>query len=117
MQKLAYITGLIWDGADDNRLFVSDYPCVNASQMSRKEYKAMEKDINSFELKGAGFTVYCWNDCSGYDYWRDFEENGDNYCMVTANIENINEVSVAELKQAMDTALDHFMQYENMRAY
>ena len=58
MQKLADITGLIWDGGDDTRLFVDAYPCVDASQMSRKEYKAMEKDINSFEIKGEGFTIY-----------------------------------------------------------
>lgn len=101
------------DGHGDTRLFYDqERITVFASDMSKTEYNAMEKDINSFLIKGKGFEVYAWNDCSGYEYWSR-DKNESNYIQITANISNAKKVNLNELKDAINKAFDHFYGYDN----
>jgi len=114
MNKLANDSELNHDGGNDVRLFYdNERITVYASDMTRKEYKAMEKSINSYHVKKPGFEVYCWNDCSGYDYWKR-DRQDSNYIMVTANIIDINKVKIEELKSEMRKAFDKmYCDYDN----
>lgn len=112
MQALAKECGLTYDGYEtyeDDRLFAETIN-TNSKDYSRKEYKAMEKDINNYVLTGTGFEVYAWNDGGGYEYWTCKQEE-DNYIQITATILDASKVNPAELKRAMERTYGHFYGY------
>lgn len=117
IQDLAEATSTSHDGGiNDNRLFVDDFQIsIFANDMSKKEYALMEKDINSFEIKGAGFVVYAWNDCSGYEYWKkEGEADSANYIQITVAVEGIRKINVDKLKRAIELAKSKFQKYDNL---
>jgi len=113
MNAIANHTGLHFDGGD-NRLFVdSDTITVSAKDMSEKEYSKMEKDIAKKVIKGNGYEVYAWNDCSGYDYW--VKDGEYNYIQVTVSILDVNNLDLTELKQDSEKLFNYFKsRYDNV---
>lgn len=109
MLKLAKDTGLTFDGREETRLF-SETIFTNSKDMNKKEYNAMESDINKYIFKGNGFEVYAWNDCGGYNYWNVKQEE-DNYIQVTAAILNPTKVKAKELAKAVKNAHSYFCKY------
>lgn len=75
MRELAKKTGLQFDGGDDYRLFVDDEQIrVFAFFMSEDQYDRMEEEIDDLNIQGDGYSVYAWNDVSGYKYWSSDEQ-------------------------------------------
>lgn len=113
MKKLAKKIDLVFDG-DDDRLHADDNRRIDvfAQDMSKKRYNEMEKDINSFKIKGEGYTIYAWNDCSGFNYWQKSSPYDSNYIQISATIEN-DEVDPIKLNDDMEKAYNHFCVYDN----
>lgn len=118
LKLIANETGLTFGGYDDSRLFY-DKKSINvfAQLMSKEEYSKMEKELNKNEIKGEGYTVYAWNDASGYDYWA--KDNDDsNYIQVTAYINDLNLVDVNKLKIDCQELHDYYYSnYDNSEQY
>lgn len=108
MPELARQTGLQHDG--DERLFPESI-MTHSLELSEPEYNAMEKDINSFQIKGAGFVVYAWNDCSGYNYWN-VEQCENNYIQITVAVTDVRKADASKIRDAVSKAQDHFMHYD-----
>lgn len=98
------------DNDGTKRLFCETI-MTNSLDMTEAKYEAMESDINSFEIKGRGFVVYAWNDCSGYKYWTKQQEE-DNYIQITIQIKRASIVNIKELQCAIDKAQSHFHKYD-----
>lgn len=114
MKELAKKTDLKYDGGDDTRLFVENSLTVFVLPMSEENYKKMEEDLASYSIKGEGYSVYGWNDVSGFNYWKNSGESGDaNYIQVTVDIENPDVVDPVKIKKDVQSATNHFEQYEN----
>lgn len=89
MNKLAKETGLIYDGKGDDRLFVETTYFVNASEMDESDYQRMENEIDKAVIETDHYTVYAWNDISGYKYWHECSKTGEhNYIQVTVAIKD-----------------------------
>jgi hypothetical protein len=116
MKKLAELTELQFDGGDDTRMFYDqDRINVNASIMTEAEYIKMEKTMNKINKKGKGYSVYVWNDSSGYKYWKKQGESRDyNYIQVTADITDLNVVDHEQLKKDVQNVFDKLYKYENV---
>ena len=115
MQELAEKTGLVHDGGDDNRLFNEDTINVFASDMTKKQYDYMEKDINNTVINRRLYTVYAWNDCSGYKYWTQ-SHNESNYIQVSVHIKtkNVHKIDVEKLKEDVQNLFDRYScDYDN----
>lgn len=114
MKALAQESELKFDGGGDDRLFTKNSLTVFVLPMSKEKYKEMEEQLKSFYIKGEGYTVYGWNDVSGYGYWKERAEDGEaNYIQVSASIENIDLVDPKKLKRDVEKVESHFNQYEN----
>lgn len=114
MELLAEELDLCHDGSDDVRLFDDREPIrVYAECMDEEEYSRMEKDLNSFEVKGPGFMAYAWNDISGYEYWKD---NEGNYIQVTVVIIDPYIVDVEEIRKALSEA-SSLQDWDNTNEY
>jgi len=115
MEQLAQLTGLQFDGGlDDQRLFLEENINVFANDMTEKEYFEMQKQIDSFELKGQGFEVFCWNDSSSYDYW--YEEgltDCSNYIMVTVLVTDLEKFDHKAALDAANEAFDNLSVWDN----
>lgn len=116
MELIANETGMQFDG-NDNRLFFDDSDTrVFAECMSEKEYSKMEKDLAKKEIKGKGYTVSAWNDCSGYKYWSK-NEGESNYIQVTAYITDFNVIDMKKLQDDMNKLESYFQKYDNTEEY
>lgn len=110
MEILADQTDLTFDGGyDDNRLF-DEMMNTYSSNMTEDQYNKMRKDLETFEVKGNGFTVSAWNDSSGYHYWNVIMQE-DNYIQITVYIDNL-DCCAEEIKSAVQKVRNHFDQYE-----
>jgi len=115
MENLARLTETEFDG-DPKDLRLHDQTIFTESlNYTKNEYKKMENDINNFELKGSGFSVYAFCDVSGYEYWtKNMEE--DNYISICVAIDKNalmeERISSREIMIAIDKARDHFSKYE-----
>lgn len=114
MKALAKATDMTWDGGlDDTRLHAETIH-VDVSAMSEAEYEEMEESIGEFEIQGHGFTLYAWNDSSGYEYWK--ADDGDsNYIQLTASIDADTELNPEELKIAVANGTERFAKYDRSR--
>lgn len=90
----------------DNNTFDLETLHIYTLSMNKREYNAMERDINKYEDKGAGFTIYAWNDVSGYEYWT-IKQEENNYIQITARIDNPN-VDMGQVHKALQKAYDYF---------
>lgn len=114
IKRLAELTGLCHDGDDmDNRLFTE---CCSAEtlHLTKREYNAMQKKIDSFTVSGKGFQVAAWNDSSGYEYWtKNMGES--NYIQITVYIETDNALTIdlKELERAIDKVEWEFDDYRD----
>jgi hypothetical protein len=106
MKHLAKETSLEFDGSKEETRLFTEMINTFSSNMSKKEYAAMEKDLNEYSIQGKGFQVYAWNDCSGYEYWTKQQEE-DNYIQVTVSITGRNP-DPKEIKKAAQKAYDYF---------
>jgi hypothetical protein len=106
IQAIANQVGCEFDGGDDRRIHAETLH-VPTLRLSAEEYAAMEADINGYEKHGQGFTVYAWNDCSGYKYWT-VQQRENNYIQVTAIIDEEAEVDVPALRKAVREAQEYF---------
>ena len=109
MPSLAKACGLTHDGQDDNRIF-DEMITTNSLQMSEKEYKAMEKDINSFSIRGQDFACGAWNDSSGFNYWNK-QQKENNYIQITVYIKDPRNVNSEDVRMAIRKARNHFAKY------
>lgn len=107
--ELAEITKLTYESIDDNKLF-DEIIFTHSLKMSEAEYISMEKDIDSFEIKGKGFICYAWNDCSGYEYWN-IQQKQDNYIQITVLITDVIHVYTEDIIKAVKKARLHFFKY------
>ena len=118
MKKLSELSGLEFDGGDDDRLFY-DYESIDVyvKGMSEKEYEEMERRIDVFSINRDKYHVYVWNDCSGYDYWA---KSGDlNYIKVTVGVE-CSDMTLEEIEQMKDdvrSAYCEFCEYDSVNEY
>lgn len=117
MRKLAELSQLTFDGGEDSRLFADDEFDISVFPTTKREYMRMEKKMAKFEIKREKYSVYVWNDCSGYDYWKNMKEC--NYIKITANIENpdLSFVEVHQLKLDILAAYDEFCEFHNIELY
>lgn len=76
----------------------------------------MESRIRKFQIKRDKYTVYVWNDCSGWHYWKN---EGLNYIQITAHINaaNLTDDEVEQLKDDIDTAYYEFEGFHNIDEY
>lgn len=99
MKEIAEAAKLQWDGGDDDRMFYDDeYIAVYANLLTEDAYDKMETEMEA-EIKGVGYTVYAWNDSSGFAYWKKQGKVGDhNYIQITAHITDRKKVDPAKLR-------------------
>jgi len=116
MKELADKTGLTFDGGDDNRLFHEEMVHVYCQILTQEQYDKMENEMNEVNIKGDGYSVYAWNDASGYKYWNKSEDEA-NYIQVTAEIENISQVDPVKLKRDMDSVFCKLSHWANFDAW
>lgn len=121
MKKIADILNMDYDGNGDDRLFHPENINTFVNLMDRDEYSQLEKELNDTkQIDRKNYTVYAWNDVSGYDYWHEGGKFQDsNYIQVTAHIKNVN-LSSSELKQLendIDELYWHFSGYDNTEEY
>lgn len=110
MKELAALCQLEHDGqGDDNRLFSETMFCDTLS-LSKSEYSEMEKLLDKTKVKGKGFNVSAWNDCSGYEYWTKKQEE-NNYIQVTVYIDDPFKVDAQELRDAVNKVENIFWNY------
>jgi len=120
MAKISEKTKLIFDGGDDNRLFVDDEQRITvfAKTLGWNDYQRMEKMLRNFTIKRDKYQVYAWNDVSGYQYWRDGEETcqDSNYIQITASISdsNLNDIELEQLKNDIDDVYYEFEEFDNV---
>lgn len=88
LSNIAEKTGLTQDSLGESRLFADDLRIdVHAPTMGKELYEQMEKDIDKAHIKRDYYEVYCWNDCSGFDYWNEEGgHGGTNYIQIEVNI-------------------------------
>jgi len=118
MLEIADKTKLVYDGGDDNRLFYDgDRIDVYAPAIGYNKYRTMEKELRNFEIKREKYTVYAWNDISGWNYWK--QEGECNYIQITAclNNSNLNDIEIQQLIEDIDTAHCEFYHYHTIDAY
>lgn len=119
MQEIADLAQLTFDGGTDTRLFADDNFNIDvfAPALGAVSYRKMEKKIKDYKIQREKYCVYVWNDCSGYQYWKN--EGGCNYIKVTANIVNtdLSLVEISQLKQDIQSAYDEFCEFHNLDAY
>lgn len=112
METLAKTTGLHFDGGDSRLFYDQENIVVYAQLMSEEEYEEMCKALD-FEIKGDGYTVYGWNDVSGYKYWtRDKNSEphtwDSNYIQITVSIEDIDKVNPEKMKKDAEKLFNKF---------
>jgi len=90
------------------------YSYPDVSKMTPEQYAEMEKDIETRDWEGEGFTVYGWNDASGYEYWKKESEEGNfNVIRVSAIIQNPDIVDPKKLDEGFRVMSDSFQQYDH----
>lgn len=118
IKNLAEKLCLDFDGGEDTRLFVPELIHVAVHLMTREEYIRMERELGEFTIEGLGFTVYAWNDASGYEYWKKQSKTGDfNYIQITVDVTDISKVNETELMQALNRANNKFAKWNNIEEY
>ena len=113
MQALTENTVFDYDSHDDIRLHLNDEYRINvyAADMSKKEYKDMQKDLNK-TIIGKGYSVTAWNNSSGYEYWSE-DKNEANYIMITVHVNDISLVNKEDMNRDAIKLFYHFSQYDN----
>lgn len=115
MKKLAEETNLIFDGHNDTRLFLEEQILVNADHLTEKEYSQMEKEINS-TIETEHYTVYAWNDSSGYKYWKkESEVGGYNYIQITVHVKNPLKADSTKIDKDVTKLLNKLLHWDNVR--
>lgn len=125
MGSLAASVGMTYDGgagrndAEDDRLFFDDEMiCVYCHLMTAADFKRMEKEINKLHILGKGYEVYAWDDCSGFQYWKNQGKKGDhNYIQITARITHPAKVDPKQLKRDVDHAYGMLCHWDNRDEY
>jgi hypothetical protein len=124
IQELAISTGLTYDRGKDTRLFLDSMSDVDfdfrsidvfAQFMSKKEYSDMEKHMKNYKLCGQGYSIYVWNDSSGYNYWK--EDGMGNYIQITVDVENIDLIDVHKMMNDVEQTYYEFDRYCNIENY
>lgn len=116
MKELADLVDGTFDGDESHPqiYFDSEHISIFANEMTKKEYGAYEKALSGYDVKGKGFSIYAWNDVSGYAYWKNQGESHDaNYIQITASIDDISKVDPKELKKALRMAYNSLSQFDN----
>jgi len=117
IRDLAEKTGLTFDGGD-NRLFRDLDISVYASEMNEAEYSLMESQIETVVIDRDAYSVYAWNDVSGFDYWHSQGFDGDsNYIQVTVSVKDASQVDVAQLIQDVDAVHYSLSRWENAKEH
>lgn len=106
-------------GTDKTRFFYDEEPIgVHAPDMGRKEYSRMEADMKNYNIEKEKYSLYAWNDVSGFDYWNEEGHCGyTNYIMIEISIEDVtslNDEDLEQLEQDIDKFHSHFYQYHNI---
>jgi hypothetical protein len=117
MENLARLTETEFDGNPKDLRLHDQTIFTESLNYTKNKYKKMENDINNFELKGSGFSVYAFCDSSGYEYWtKNMEE--DNYIGIYVAIDKNalmeERISSREIMIAIKKARDHFSKYERV---
>jgi len=98
MKYIAEKCALDWDGTPgDLRLHDRETISVDTPSMNKTQYTNMEKMIDLAVIDTSAYTVYAWNDSSGYKYWS--QEDDYNYIQVTVNIKDITNINITYLRQ------------------
>lgn len=115
LKALADQCGLTLDSNDETRLFKDDEKIhVYAQIMNQSDYDQMEKKIKETQIQGDGYSVYAWNDVSGFNYWHN--DNSANYIQITASIKDIEEINPEKLKSDIDKLYNEFCLFDNSEA-
>ena len=121
MRQIAHNTGLNFDGSHssgdkETRLHADGhyYRHLNVVAMGREVYNKWDDALGTSEVKGKGFVVYAWNDCSGYDYWLN---EGTNYQQITVNIDDLGKAllhsdTIMESVDKLESELAEFSRYD-----
>lgn len=112
MKEIADITGLVWDGGDDTRLFDDEMIRVSAWDIGEKRYNEMEKEIGDFSIVRDKYEVHVANDSSGFDYWNRDDET--NYIMTVVEIKDtrLSEKDLDQIVDDVETAFFEFNHYD-----
>ncbi len=114
LEFIADTTGLTYDGGNDTRLFHSEMHHVYASVMTEREYNKMERSLSK-TIKGKGYTVYAWNDSSGYKYWNN--DSDANYIQITVDVQDLNKIDIKKLQSDVNKLFDHLEKYDNSEEF
>lgn len=97
-----YIKELEFDGdKTDLRLHSDNW--YNWGADNEEDYEEATELIDSIEEKGNGYTIYCWCDISGYDYWM-INMQETNYIQISVMFDSptIDESELENLKTLLD---------------
>ena len=123
MNELARLSHLTYDGEEspeNNRMHYDNQDItVYAHLMTKAEYKAMEKEMKAVGIVCDDYVIYAWNDCSGYDYWKQEGECGhSNYINISVVIKaDPSKIDAKKLKQDTLQVFYKLQKYDNSDRY
>lgn len=105
----------VGNNGEDTRLFydAESLIAVFACKMSKKDWTEMEHTMNHAEMDREHYTVYAWNDSSGYKYWYG---NDSNYIMITVDIKDaikITKTLCEQIKKDAQALYDSMSIFDN----
>lgn len=119
INELAERVNAEYDGNGDDRLFLNSEMRIDvyAPAIGQKDYEAMEKRIYDYSIEREKYTVYVWNDSSGFNYWNNDSEC--NYIQVTAYIKDVNltEAEISQLDDDLNSAYYEFLEFHTIDEY
>lgn len=118
IRSIADAVGATYDGGDSRIFHDSETITVYCNLLDAKTYARMEREIRKAVIKRAAYTVYAWNDASGFKYWHEVGKTGDsNYIQVTADIKDARRVKPEQLKRDLDRVFGELCHWHNVNAY
>lgn len=96
---------LTHDGGEKELRLHYDNESFRWSTKTKKQYKAVEKEIDNISIKGNGWELYAWHDVSGFNYWMKQQEE-TNYLQITIAFEKKTVLlsELPEIQKALDKA-------------
>lgn len=95
------IPELEFDG-EETALRLDDINRYSWNAKTKKIYESIESKIDAIEFKGKGWSIHCWCDVSGFNYWHKIMQE-ENYIQITIafDTDEIEESEVNKIRNAL----------------